>query len=208
MRGLFSLALGLRLLVVLDVLARLGHDVARLGAADGQVLLDEAVAPHHHVDGPAEEAHEVHEDGALGAAGEGDVDGPEGLAGDAEGVDAQGGGDVAEGAVGLALAAVLVEGDGVVERVADLGQQLELGVGRPDGVEVVAGQRRRHGEARQGVAVAHPEPDARRRGEPVDVAPEQLAVALLAGLLRRHEQERLVLAGHQLVAWGALEQLV
>ncbi|KAK7953151.1 hypothetical protein PG988_013845 [Apiospora saccharicola] len=194
----------------LDMLARQGHDVACLDAAETEVVLDEAVAPHHHVDGPAEEAGKVGQHQTLGPVRDGDLDSEQDLAGDPVGVGADGGRHVGEGAVGLALAAVLVEGDGVVHDIPNLGQELELGVRGPARgvVDVVAGQRRAHAEPGQGVAVAHAEPAAGALSDAVDVAPEQLAVApLLARLLRRHEKEGFHLAGHQRVAVAALEQI-
>ncbi|TLD30472.1 hypothetical protein PspLS_01881 [Pyricularia sp. CBS 133598] len=105
----------------LEVAARLRNNRSRLWFADGQILLDEAVPAHHHVDGTAEKPNKVDKDGALGLVCVGYIQGPKHLAGDAKGLQAHVGRHVGKGIVGFALAAVFVKGDGVVKRVADLG---------------------------------------------------------------------------------------
>ena len=193
----------------LEIAPRLVNNAGILGLADCEVLFDEPVPPHHHVDGAAEAAQEVGDGRVAGRAGHGHVEGPEDFAGAVEGFHALFVGHVGEGVVRFALGPVLEVRHGVVHGVADLAEDVVLFVRVPGVQQVVAGERRGDGEAGEGVAVPHTEPLARRADEGIDVPTEQLAVvSAVAGLVGCDEEESLVFAGHVCVARGAVEDAV
>lgn len=57
--GASTVAAGVNAIPELEVAASLSDNMGCLWSADGQALFDKAVSPHHHMDGPAEEANEV-----------------------------------------------------------------------------------------------------------------------------------------------------
>ena len=145
----------------LEVLARLVNNLVCLGLANSEALFDKSVPPHHHMDWATKETDEV--DNALERRPScpGHIQGPEHLAALVEGLDAQVGRHIGEGAVCLSLGPVLEEGHGVVECVPSLSQDFELFVREPDMVEIVACQCSGNSESGKSIGVAHPKPMAR-----------------------------------------------
>lgn len=119
-------SLGIEAIPKLEVVAGLVDDDLVFRATDGQILLDEAVPAHHHVNGAAEEASEVGNTGVVVLAATSHVKRPEDLTCSMECLETEVRRHVGECSVGLSLRTMLVEGYGVVEHVAHLCQDLEL----------------------------------------------------------------------------------
>lgn len=119
-------SLGVEAVPKLEVVAGLVDDDLVFRATYGEILLDEAVPAHHHVDGPAEEAGEVGNTGMVVFAATSYVKCPEDLTCSMECLEPEVRRHVGESSVCLSLGTMFVEGYGVVEHVAHLCQDLEL----------------------------------------------------------------------------------
>ncbi|KAJ5179055.1 hypothetical protein N7492_002265 [Penicillium capsulatum] len=190
----------------LVVASRLVNDFLVLGLADCEILLDEPVPAHHHMDRSAEAAQEIGSFNVAGRSRHGHVEGPEYFTGFVEGFDALVVRHVGEGVVGFTLGAMLEVRHGIVHGIANLAHDIVLFIGEADVEKVVAGEGRGDGEASEGVAVAHTEPLLGGTHQRIDIAAKQLTVmSATAGLVRGDQEEGLVLAGHILMRGRSLE---
>lgn len=119
-------SLGIEAIPKLEVVAGLIDHNLVFRATDSKILLNEAVATHHHVDRPAEEASEVGDTGMVVLAATSHVKCPEDLTCGMECLETEVRRHVGEGSVCLSLGTMLIEGHGVVEHVAHLCQDLKL----------------------------------------------------------------------------------
>ena len=139
-------------------------------------VLDITIPTHHHVQRTTERTDEVDGNQLPGVGPPRRVESPQHLTSPLVRVGTMLRVDIGERVVCLALGTVLEECNGIVERHANLAQDIELVVGEPYIVDVVGAQRRGNGEAGKGIAVARTEPELGLACEVVNIATKEFPI--------------------------------